>query len=173
MPGFLAYIIPVDGAPPSGGGSPPGIWPGPGQPPGIWPSPPGYPGSPGGPGVWPGPGQPPGIWPSPGPLPHPEHPIAPGGPPPGTWPPPGGMPAPEHPIVIPPDAVAPGVPTHPIYLPVYPAHPIVIPPEGTPPEEKPPAVVPPGLEMKVGWTESTGWVVVFVPTGTHPAPSRK
>ena len=35
---------------------------------------------------------------------------------------------PTHPIVIPPDAIAPGVPTHPIYLPVYPSHPIVIPP---------------------------------------------
>jgi hypothetical protein len=30
--------------------------------------------------------------------------------------------------VIPPDAIAPVVPTHPIYIPVYPAHPIVIPP---------------------------------------------
>lgn len=35
---------------------------------------------------------------------------------------------PTHPIVIPPDAIEPGVPTHPIYLPVYPSHPIVIPP---------------------------------------------
>lgn len=35
---------------------------------------------------------------------------------------------PMHPIVIPPDAIAPGVPTHPIYIPVYPMHPIVIPP---------------------------------------------
>lgn len=35
---------------------------------------------------------------------------------------------PAHPIVIPPDAIGPGVPTHPIYLPVYPGHPIVIPP---------------------------------------------
>lgn len=36
---------------------------------------------------------PPGIWPGPGPLPHPEHPIAPGGEPP----------RPAHPIVLPPD----------------------------------------------------------------------
>lgn len=58
----------------------------------------------------------------------PEHPI--------HYPPPGGGtgiwgpddPRPTPPIVIPPSAIAPGVPTHPIYLPVYPAHPIVIPP---------------------------------------------
>ena len=36
---------------------------------------------------------------------------------------------PSHPIVIPPDAIGPGVPTHPIYLPVYPGHPIVLPPD--------------------------------------------
>jgi hypothetical protein len=70
--------------------------------------------------------------------PAPSHPIAPGGPPPGIWGgrppayvdigPPAPQPGPSHPIVIPPDAVAPGVPSHPIYIPVYPAHPIVIPP---------------------------------------------
>lgn len=52
-----------------------------------------------------------------------------GRPPLGFW---GGAgePFPTPPIVIPipPDAIAPGVPTHPIYLPVFPAHPIVIPP---------------------------------------------
>jgi hypothetical protein len=35
--------------------------------------------------------------------------------------------------VIPPDGLAPGVPTHPIYIPVYPAHPIVIPPDAVAP----------------------------------------
>lgn len=49
--------------------------------------------------------------------------------PPGIW---GGgnVPMPTPPIyIIPPDAISPGVPTHPIFIPVYPAHPIVIPPE--------------------------------------------
>ena len=36
---------------------------------------------------------------------------------------------PAHPIVIPPDAIGPGLPSHPIYLPVYPGHPIVLPPD--------------------------------------------
>ena len=54
----------------------------------------------------------------------------PGPTPPGPVDPGYGIPIerPTHPIVIPPDAIGPGVPTHPIYLPVYPAHPIVIPP---------------------------------------------
>lgn len=54
-------------------------------------------------------------------------------------------PHPEHPIVIPPDAIAPGVPTHPIVLPPpIPAHPIVIPP-GSIGDGKPehPIVLPP------------------------------
>lgn len=53
---------------------------------------------------------------------------------------------PEHPIVIPPDGLAPGVPSHPIYIPVYPAHPIVIPPGSIgPPPNYPahPIVLPP------------------------------
>jgi len=53
-------------------------------------------------------------------------------------------PQPSHPIVIPPDAIAPGLPSHPIYLPVRPGHPIVIPPgslaPGTPSH---PIVLPP------------------------------
>jgi hypothetical protein len=75
----------------------------------------------------------------------PTHPIAPGGPP--EYPAHPIPPVPEHPIVIiPPDCVAPGVPTHPIYLPVYPMHPIVIPPGwlgGGKPEH--PIVLPPPL----------------------------
>jgi hypothetical protein len=35
---------------------------------------------------------------------------------------------PSHPIVIPPDAIAPGVPTHPIYLPPYPDQGLPTPP---------------------------------------------
>jgi hypothetical protein len=58
----------------------------------------------------------------------PAHPIAPGGPPPSVTPPIYYPPVPAHPIVIPPDAIAPGVPAHPIYLPGEPTHPIVIPP---------------------------------------------
>jgi len=65
-------------------------------------------------------------------------------------------PQPSHPIVIPPDAIAPGLPTHPIYIPVYPAHPIVIPPGAIgpgvpthpivlpPPYPSHPIVIPPG-----------------------------
>src|SRR4029077_14148501 len=89
----------------------------------------------------------------------------PGGPPLGIWggrPPyvdiggPAPQPHPEHPIVIPPDAIGPGVPTHPIYIPVYPAHPIVIPPGAIgpgvpthpiylpPPVPAHPIVLPPG-----------------------------
>lgn len=66
--------------------------------------------------------------------------------PPGIW---GGgnQPFPTPPIVIPPDAIAPGVPTHPIYIPVYPAHPIVIPPgsidPGPPLRPEHPIVLPP------------------------------
>jgi hypothetical protein len=48
--------------------------------------------------------------------------------------------------IVPPDAIAPGVPTHPIYIPVYPAHPIVIPP-GSLGGGKPthPIYLPPGI----------------------------
>lgn len=51
----------------------------------------------------------------------PEHPIYKPTPPSDVHP--------SHPIVIPPNAIGPGVPTHPIFLPVYPEHPIVIPPD--------------------------------------------
>ena len=82
---------------------------------------------------------------------HPEHPIYN---PPGIWGP--TDPRPTPPIVIPPDAISPGVPTHPIYIPVYPAHPIVIPPGAIGPgvpthpivlppyEPAHPIVIPPG-----------------------------
>jgi hypothetical protein len=165
---FLALITPLTGGG-DGGGEPPvpthPIVIPPGQPPqpthpiagGPWPTPPIYypPGT--GPGQPPsGGGVPPGYWGGVAP-PLPTHPIAPGGPPP----------QPTHPIVIPPDAVAPGVPTHPIYIPVFPAHPIVLPPDGGPPPEEMPK-----LEVKVGWTQETGWVVVIVPTGPTITPSR-
>jgi hypothetical protein len=94
----------------------------------------------------------------------PAHPIAPGGPPPEVWPGPG-YPAhpiapgggPSHPIVIiPPDSLAPGVPSHPIYLPVEPAHPIA--PGGQPPFPSqgpgfptPPIYIPPGGQPPTVW----------------------
>jgi hypothetical protein len=82
---------------------------------------------------------------------------------------------PTHPIVIPPG----GIPTHPIELPppapvdpaygidadqgyLRPTHPIVLPGK---PELK--------WELKTAWTESTGWVVVAVPIGPTPTPSRR
>jgi hypothetical protein len=86
-----------------------------------------------------------------------SHPIAPGGLPPGIW---GGgnEPFPTPPIYIPPDAIAPGVPSHPIVLPPgRPTHPIVIPPGSLapgvpthpiylpPPVPAHPIVIPPGV----------------------------
>jgi hypothetical protein len=96
---------------------------------------------------------------------HPAHPIAPGGQPPR--------------------------PTHPIVKPGEPTHPIVLPPEGpvdpgwgidedagynrpdnTLPQPMPPEYVP-NWEVKTAWTPATGWIVVAVPTGNVPTPSKK
>jgi hypothetical protein len=78
----------------------------------------------------------------------------PGGPPLGFWggrPPeyvdiggPGPQPHPEHPIVLPPD----------------------LPPTLPPPDERP-------IEWKVAWTPQSGWVVVGIPTGAVPTPSKR
>ena len=78
----------------------------------------------------------------------------PGGPPLGFWggrPPeyvdiggPGPQPHPEHPIVLPPD----------------------LPPTLPPPDDRP-------IEWKAAWTPTSGWVVVGVPQGPHPTPSKK
>jgi hypothetical protein len=57
---------------------------------------------------------------------------------------PGPQPHPEHPIVLPPD----------------------LPPTLPPPDERP-------IEWKVAWTPTTGWVVIGIPTGAHPTPSKK
>jgi hypothetical protein len=170
------------------GGPPPGYWGGvapphpdqglPGQPPGYWggvaPPLPTHPIAPG--------GQPPTIWPSPG---HPAHPIAPGGPPLGIWggvaPPypdqglPGSQPHPSHPIVIPPGALAPGIPSHPIYWPIHPDQGL----PGAQPHPEHPIVIPgddeakPKFEVKTAWTPTTGWIVVVVPgeDTTVPTPS--
>ena len=51
---------------------------------------------------------------------------------------------------------------------VKPEHPIYVP--GPPVEGTDPA---PNWELKVGWTEMTGWIVVAVPTGEHVTPSKK
>lgn len=164
---FLALITPI-----GSGEQPP-------QPPlGIWgptdprPTPPIYwPGFPGGGGGGGG-QQPPGIW---GPLPgFPTNPIPiyPGGTPnpPGIW---GGgnVPMPTPPIQLPPWMISGGQPPG-IWgpLPGFPSNPISGIPglpgyEPPKPGEQPPA---PPLEMKVGWTAQTGWVVVWVPTEGTP-----
>jgi hypothetical protein len=138
---------------------------------------------PGGPGpahpIAPG-GPPPTIWPEPG---YPAHPISPGGPPPiAGWTPPGYQPS--HPIVIPPDGLAPGIPSHPIYWPPYPSqgpgfpsHPVA--PGGSPGVPAHPIIIPgddeanPKFEVKAAWTPQTGWITVIVPGpgATAPAPS--
>jgi hypothetical protein len=155
---FLAMITPL-----GDGGAPP-------QPPlGIWGGrPPPYVdiGGPGGPQP-----VPPGYWGGVAP-PFPTHPIAPGGPPPGIW---GGPP-------LYPDIGGPGPqppsgahPSQPIYWPPYPSqgpgfptNPIVLPPDLPPtmpdPDNRP-------IEWKTAWTQTTGWVVVGVPSGPAPTPS--
>ena len=108
-------------------------------------------------------------------LPKPEAPVDPGygidlGL--GIWGP--TDPRPTHPIVLPPPVEPTVPPTEPVdpgygididagY--VRPEHPIVLPP--TPPDH---AVI--NWELKVAWTPVTGWVVVAIPTGEHPSPSR-
>jgi hypothetical protein len=165
-----------------GGGSPPGIWGGGNE---------GFPTHPIAPG-----GPPPGIWPGPG---YPSHPIAPGGgpshpivippptqpgQPPEIWPKPG---HPAHPIVIPPDAVSPGVPSHPIYLPPviwpgpgYPSHPIA--PGGQPPGiwgggnvpmPTPPIYIPipPGEELPPDGSGNSPAHPIVIPPDVPPDPS--
>jgi hypothetical protein len=175
MTKFLALIevlSQTDGGAPTHpiapGGPPPVVgW----TPPGYQPSHPIAPGGPPPVAGW----TPPGYQPS--------HPIAPGGLPPGIWggaPPypdigfPGAQPGPSHPIVIPPDAIAPGIPSHPIYWPIAPSHPIA---PGEPHPEHP-IIIPgddpenPKFVIKAAWTPQTGWVIVIVPTGIDvPTPS--
>jgi len=144
-PGIPTHPIYYPGAPThpiAPGGPPLGIWGGPFDPPRVWGGAPPY--------VDIGfPGQQPGIWPSPGPLPHPSHPIAPGGPPPGIW---GG---PWYPPVIwPGPGPLPGV-----------EHPIA---PGGPEGDRTPVV-----EWKTAWSPSTGWIVVGVPTVPVPTPSEE
>lgn len=105
----------------------------------------------------------------------------PGGPTPAPTPPvdPGygidvglGWLRPTHPIVLPP----PVEPTTPPVDPEYgidedigyvrPEHPIVLPP--TPPGK--PAI---NWELHTAWTPVTGWIVVGIPTGNVPTPSKR
>jgi hypothetical protein len=138
------------------------------------------------------PGVPPGYWGGvapphpdqglPGSQPHPSHPIAPGGRPPGIWggaPPyvdigfPGSQPHPSHPIVIPPGALAPGIPSHPIYWPIAPDQGL----PGAQPHPEHPIVIPgddaenPKFEVKTAWTPQTGWMVVIVPSDDTTVPT--
>jgi hypothetical protein len=64
---------------------------------------------------------------------------------------------PGHPIYIPPEAIGPGVPTHPIVLPPpVPGHPIVIPPEVWPPEMANKPTHPIVLPPPVVWPPGPG-----------------
>ena len=75
---------------------------------------------------------------------------------------------PTHPIVLPPPVTPPTTPVDPEYGVdedigyVRPEHPIVLPPK---PELQ--------WELKTAWTPSTGWVVVAIPTGNVPTPSKR
>jgi hypothetical protein len=178
---FLALITPLASEP---GGPPPGYWggvappyvdiglPGPQPPSGAHPAHP----------IW----RPDlGYWGGVAP-PLPTHPIAPGGPPPGIW---GGgnVPMPTPPIYFPPPGGPPplGIWGPPDMPPGYwgggmgpgvkpqpkPEHPIVLPPNlppEIPPEGGGPALP---IDWKVAWTPVTGWVVVGIPSGAHPAPA--
>jgi hypothetical protein len=76
---------------------------------------------------------------------------------------PGPQPHPEHPIALPPGSgivLPPGVPTHPIWLPIFPAHPIVIPD----PPEKPPEAE----DWQWRFTQEYGWVLDPPPMAAQP-----
>jgi hypothetical protein len=116
------------------------------------------------PGPWPGSPQHPiydpglGIWGGSGSLPQP---------PLGTW---GGgnVPFPTPPIYFPPEGGgAPPLGTWGGGNVPFPTPPIHIPPDTLPPtiEERP-------IDWKVGWTPTTGWIVVGIPTGPTPTPSK-
>src|SRR5262245_45707438 len=109
---------------------------------------------------WPGgPGYPPSAQP---PIYYP--PVIGGGPivPPGQPPVPG---SPTFPIWGPPGISLPPIAGYPPIA----GWPIVPPPDGGNgggEGEKPP------FEMRVAWSPTTGWIVVYVPTGEHPVPSK-
>jgi hypothetical protein len=168
---------PMPGGPP--GVQPPqpplGIWGGPWLPPYVDASPPGpQPPWPSRPPVDPGysppwaqvpvrPTHP--IYYPPGTQPHPEHPIY--FPPPGSPPPLGIWGPPDMPPGFWGGGMGPGVKPQP-----HPEHPIVLPPN-LPPEIPPPdgGGSPIPIDWKTAWTPQTGWIVVGIPSGAHPAPS--
>jgi hypothetical protein len=188
MQPFLALITPLLGS--AGGqppGTPPGYWgggphpmppiyPGGGIDPGHPPSGPVDPGWSGGIGqegtrppigsVDPGWGQTPGA--------HPSHPIyypggGPGFSPPGYW---GGGPHPMPPIAPPPENTQPPG-WGPIYI--WGGGPGARPPIALPPDETlPPTNGEPErpVDWKAAWTPATGWIVVGIPSGAHPTPSK-
>jgi hypothetical protein len=116
----------------------------------------------------------PSLYPDHG-LPTPQPPVEPGAPvDPGYGIDVGlGWLRPTHPIVLPPPTVPveppPEGPVDPLWGIdedigyVRPSHPIVL-PEPPKPEVK--------WEIKTAWTPVTGWIVVAVPTGNVPTPSR-
>jgi hypothetical protein len=171
---FLALITPLSPGVPTHpiapGGPPPGFWggyrppyvdiglPGPQPPSGAHPSHPIWrPDL----GFWGGVAPPyPDIG-GPGPQPRPEHPIY--FPPEGSQPPLGIWGPPQMPPGFWGGGMGPGVKPQP-----HPEHPIVLPPN-LPPTTSPPDSVP--IDWKVAWTPTTGWIVVGIPSGAHPAPS--
>jgi hypothetical protein len=81
---------------------------------------------------------------------------------------PGSQPKPSHPIVLPPNSGGWG----PVYI-WGPTDPRPTPPIVLPPIDSTPPSGVPKIEWKAMWTPTTGWVVVGVPTGPHPTPSKK
>lgn len=149
---FLALITPIGDAGGGGGGGGP-VDPG-YSPPWARPGQPVYPDI-GGPGDQPYPDQ--GL---PGQQPRPDH---------------GLPPFPSHPINLPPEAG--GGPPLVIWGPndPRPTPPIEIPDlpdEITPPPAQGGGGEPVPVEWKSGWTQEHGWVVVGVPTGPVPTPSK-
>ena len=184
MQPFLAMIMPVGGGGPVDPGyNPPGV-----GGPGSRPPSPGVPTHP----IYTPPQPPLGIWGGPWQPPYVDAGLPPFAtqlptiPPGGAWPS-GGRPVdpgygvdigtgpvhPAHPIYIPAPPTEPPSPPLQIwggpYFPPEPTHPIELPPEVAPPE------TPDGrpIEWKVAWTPTTGWIVVGIPTGPVPTPSKK
>ena len=190
MEAFLAMIVPVQApAVPPGGGPPVVSPPLPGGVPPVG----GYPSFPaplpGGPVVSPPIYYPPGIWgptdprPTP-PIYFPPTPPTQPVPPVGVWPSPGPLPIPTPPIYYPPTQPVPPVgiwpspgplpiPTPPIYYPpvVWPTPPVgEVPPDGGEGGGEAPQRP---IDWKVAWSPATGWIVVGVPSGEHPTPSKE
>jgi hypothetical protein len=125
--------------------------------------------------------------------PYPSHPIAPGGPPLAIW---GGAPPTYPDIGFPtPQPPFPQPPKPPVIWggPIDPYPDIGLPsPQPKPPfvlwgpigdyidagfpapqPPLPPIVNDRPVDWRIGWTPTTGWIVVGIPTGPHPTPSKK